>query len=91
MASLAFGGIRLFEWRRKAALRQVLPYFAVGFDVLSCPEYFATVHTGAVVQRNTGSIVILILARWAVTAALAGHAGALEITPKENRSAQGNV
>lgn len=68
---------------------QALPGFAVGFDSLSCTEHFATVHTGAVFQRHTVSKVILILVMWAVTATITGHAGTLEITPKENLLAQG--
>lgn len=69
----------------------MLPCFAVGFDVLSHAEYFATVHTGAVVQRNTVSTVILILVMWAVAATLTGHIGHLEITPKEYVVALENV
>lgn len=59
---------------------QVLPCFTVGFDYLSRSKYFAAVHAGAVVQRNTVSVVIFILVMWAVTATLTGHTGILEIT-----------
>ena len=93
MALLAFQGKKiLFELtNRKAAIMQALPCFTVGFDMLSCTEYSATVHTGAVVQRNTVSTVIFVLFIWAVTATLTVHCGTLEITPKENLLAQGNV
>lgn len=49
--------------------------FAVGCDVLPRTEHFAAVHTGAVVQRDTVSMVILILVMWAVTATYTGHTG----------------
>lgn len=63
---------------------QVLPGFAVCFcfDMLSWAEYFATVHTGAVVPSNTVSMVILILALWAVAATVTNGTVALEINQK---------
>lgn len=63
---------------------QVLPSFAVCFYMLSWAEYFATVHTGAVVPSNTVSSVILILAFWAVAATVTNGSVALEINQKES-------
>lgn len=62
---------------------QVLPCFALGFHLLSWAEHFATIHAGAVVQRNAVSVVVLKLVIWAVTATVTGHAATLQITPKE--------
>lgn len=76
MASLGFEG------SSKAAQMQALPCFALGFDSLSCTVHIATVHTGAVVQKNAVAMVILILVMWAVTATLAGPAGVLETKRK---------
>lgn len=55
----------------------MLPCFTVGFNALPRAEHFAAVHTGAAVQGNTVSTVILVLVMWAVTATHTGHTGSL--------------
>lgn len=68
------------------ALIKVLPFFTAGSDMLSCTEDFTTVHAGAIVPRNTVSMVIFIFIIWAVTATHTCHVGTLQM--KQNRAYQ---
>lgn len=66
-----------------AAVMEMLPFFTVGFDMLSCTEDFPAVHTGAVVHRNTVAMVIFKLVMRAVTTTLTGRTGTLEVAQEE--------